>query len=346
MEGRINLINKKHVSQHNNFKLLILVMALTSLVVGAISIFSLYATAFDQHRLRLVETVKSQARLIEAIASYQAFNNGNPLDNNWQKPTLQQIKNAHSQFDGFGQTGEFALARLSGATIEFVLRHRDDDLDKPLTIPFAGNWAQPMRLALQNQSGTIIGLDYRGHSVLAAYEPVKLLNLGLVVKIDLAEIRAPFIRTGILSLAVGLLIILLASRLLFRIARPIGQHIEEQAETFRTLAETAREGIILIDVSGLIEYANPSAEIMFGHARGSLIGTSVNHLMPRSMSKQHNQFIKNYLHTGIGKIIGIGRQLIGQRKDGSHFPMYLSIGDINLKHTRLFAGVIVADKSI
>ncbi len=93
MEGRINLINKNRVSQQDNFKLLILIMALTSLVVGAISIFSLYATAFDQHRLRLVETVKSQARLIESIASYQAFDNNNPLDNDWQKTTLQQIKN-------------------------------------------------------------------------------------------------------------------------------------------------------------------------------------------------------------------------------------------------------------
>ncbi len=277
-------------------------MALTSLAIGAISIFSLYATAFDQHRLRLVETVKSQARLIEAIASYQAFDNGSPLDDDWQKPTLEQIKNAHSQFDGFGQTGEFALARLSGATIEFVLRHRDTDLDKPLTIPFEGNWAEPMRLALKNQSGTIIGLDYRGQFVLAAYEPVKLLNLGLVVKIDLAEIRAPFIRTGLLSLAAGLLIILLASRLLFRIARPIGQQIEQQAETFKTLAETAREGIILIDTSGLIEYANPSAEIMFGYAHGSLIGSAVNILMPKSMSRQHNQFIDNYLNTGIKKM--------------------------------------------
>jgi len=316
-------------------------MALTSLAVGAISIFSLYATAFDQHRLRLVETVNSQARLIESIASYQAFDNGNPLGHDWQKPTLQQIEFAHNQFDGFGQTGEFTLARLSGSNIEYLLRRRNADLGKPLTIPFKGKWAEPMRLALQGQSGTTIGLDYRGHSVLAAYEPVKLLDLGLVVKIDLAEIRAPFIRTGLISLAVGLLIILLASRLLFRIARPIGQQIEQQAETFKTLAETAREGIILIDVTGQIEYANPSAETMFGYLRGSLIGLSVNQLMTGSMSKQHNQFIENYLKTGIGRIIGSGRKLVGQRRDGSHFPMHLSIGDINLEHTRLFAGVIM-----
>ena len=329
------------VKQQNNFKLLILIMALTSLIVGAISIVSLYNTAIEQHRLRVVETVKSQARLIEAIASYQAFDTSNPGGSDWEKTTLQQIKNAYDQFDGFGETGEFALARLSDANIEFVLRHRYTDNHYPMTIPFAGNWAEPMRLALTNQSGIIIGLDYRGQPVLAAYEPIKLLNLGLVAKIDLAEIRAPFIRTGIISLIVGLLIIFIASRLFFRIATPIQQQIEQQAETFRTLAETAREGIILIDTHGTIEYANPSAEIMFCYARGSLIGTSVNRLMPASMGRQHNQFIKNYLASGIGKIIGTGRQLTGHRKDGSQFPMHLSIGDINLKHTRLFAGVIM-----
>jgi len=329
------------VNQPNNFKLLILIMALTSLIVGAISIFSLYTTAFDQHRLQLVDTVKNQARMIESIASYQAFENGSLLSNDWQKPTLQQIKNAHNQFDGFGQTGEFVLARLSGTTIDFLIRHRHADKDKPLTIPFAGNWAQPMRLALKNQSGTIIGLDYRGHSVLAAYEPVKLLNLGLVAKIDLAEIRAPFIRAGLISLATSLIIILLASRLLFRIARPIGQQIEQQAETFKTLAETAHEGIILIDTKGMIEYVNPSAETMFGYPHGSLAGSSVNQLMTESMSKQHDHYIQNYLNTGVGKIIGTGRKLAGQRKDGSHFPIHLSVGDINLKHTRLFAGVIM-----
>jgi len=316
-------------------------MAVTSLIVGAVSLTTLYATAFDQHRLSLVETVKSQARLIEAIASYQAFKDGNQLDNGWQKTTLQQIRNAHSQFKGFGTTGEFTLARRSGSLIEFVLRHRHSELETPLSIPYEGQWAEPMRLALANQSGTIIGLDYRGESVLAAYEPVDLLDLGLVAKIDLSEIRAPFIRTGLILLGVSVLIILLSSRLFFRIAQPIAQQIEQQAETFRTLAETAREGIILIDTQGLIQYANPSAEMMFGYARGSLIDQSVNGLMPRSMSKMHDSFIGNYMKTGVGKIIGTGRQLIAQRKDGSQFPMHLSIGDINLKHARLFAGVIM-----
>lgn len=329
------------VSQRKNFKLLILIMALTSLIVAAVSIASLYNTAVDQHRLRLIETVKSQARLIEAIASFNAFKNGSDFELGWQDTTLEQIKNAHSQFEGFGDTGEYALARLSGGNIEFVLSHRHFDLDKPKSIPYQGKWAEPMRRALDNMSGTMIGLDYRGVPVLAAYEPVALLNLGLVAKIDLSEIRTPFIHTGLIVLSLGIIIVLISSQLFFYIAEPIAQQIEQQAETFRTLAETAGEGIILINTDSLIQYVNPAVETMFGYARGELLGQNVNRLMPLATQKSHDQYINNYLESGIGKIIGIGRQLVGQCKNGHQFPMHLSIGDINLKHTRLFAGVIV-----
>ncbi len=315
-------------------------MALTSLTVGAISIAILYDTAIDQHRLRLVETVKSQARLIEAIASFNASKNSSSKDDDWQEITLQQIKSAHSQFKGFGETGEYALARLAEDQIIFVLSHRHSDLQTPQSIPFQGNWAEPMRQALVGRSGTMIGFDYRGKQVLAAYEPVAVLNLGLVAKTDLSEIRAPFIITGLISLGMGLLIILIASRLFFRIAEPIAQQIEQQAETFQTLAETSHEGIILIDIKGMIQYINPSAEAMFGYTKDVLPGQSVNRLMSHMMRKSHDHYIDDYLETGIGKIIGTGRQLIGQRKNGSQFPLHLSIGDINLKHTRLFAGVI------
>ena len=316
-------------------------MAITSLIVAAVSMISLYQTAIDQHRLRLTETVKSQARLIESIASFNAFKNGNAIPEDWQETTLQQIKRAHSQFQGFGSSGEFTLARKSGSQIEFVLSHRHFDLDTPRPIPFAGKWADPMRLALSGKSGTVIGLDYRGVPVVAAHEPIDVLELGLVAKIDLSEVRAPFIRAGLIALTVGALIVLLSSGLFFRITQPIAQKILQQAETFRTLAETSREGIILIDVKGRIEFINPSAEAMFGYRSEELIGGSVNELMPKSMARQHDQYIKNYLNTGIGQIIGTGRQLVGLKKDGTQFPLYLSIGDINLEHTHLFAGVIM-----
>lgn len=316
-------------------------MAITTLAVTAVSIASLYDAAFTQHRLRLGEAVQSQARLIEAIAQYASANQVNRKSPDWQKATLQQVTEAHRQFKGFGETGEYTLARQQGDNIVFELTHRHFDLDKPRPIPFAGKWAQATRLALMGQSGVMIGLDYRGVEVLAAFEPIHILNLGLVAKIDLSEIREPFIQASLIALAVALLAILISSTFFLRITQPMTRQIERQAETFRAVVDTTREGIILIDVKGIIQFVNPSAESLFRYAKGELIGKNVNLLMPSVHRAAHGHYIDQYLSSGVGKIIGTGRQLIGVRKDGSHFPMHLSIADIDLPQTRLFTGVIM-----
>ncbi len=315
-------------------------MAVTTIVVTSVSIAILYDAAFAQYRQQLIETVKSHARLIEAIGKFNIAQEERGLGVDWRAETLRQVADAHSQFEGFGETGEFTLAKKTGSKITFVLSHRNYDFDNPKSIPFAGNWAEPMRLALSGESGTIIGLDYRGQQVLAAFEPLGLLDLGLVVKIDLAEIRRPFVRAGFISIAVALLAILISSAIFSRITRPIAQKIEQQAETFRTLAETALEGIILIDTHGIIQFLNPAAETLFGYSPGELLGSSINRLIPVPHRDAHDQYISRYLKTGIARIIGTGRQLTGLRKDGALFPIRLSVGDIHLEHTHLFTGVI------
>lgn len=316
-------------------------MATAALLVSAISIFSLYTTAIEQHRLRLQDTVKSQARLIEAIAE---FNNPGATESDphpARQAALDQVAAAHRAFEGFGESGEFVLAQREGDVIQFVLSQRHAGEVSPQQIPFEGRWAEPMRRALSGDSGTTIGLDFRGVEVLAAYEPVSSLDLGLVAKIDTGEIRKPFIFAGLLALALTVLVIFIASRLFFRVSRKIEHIFNEQAETFITLAETTRESIIIATTTGIIEYANPAAERLFGYKRGELTNASVKCLMPREQSVQHDGYMQRYLQTGFARIIGSGRQLVATRKDGSRFPIYLSIGDIRTSNARRFAGVIV-----
>ena len=316
-------------------------MAAATLLVSAISIVSLYNTGIEQHRLQLVETVKSQARLIEAIAQ---FDNKDNLDNEpglAREATLEKVSAAHSEFEGFGESGEFTLARRDGEQIVFVLSRRHMQAQTPQPIPFNGEWAEPMRQALSGKSGVLTGLDYRGVEVLAAYEPISILDLGLVAKIDTSEIRRPFIQAGIIAISVAMLVIFVASRLFFRISRPIEQAIDQQTETLQILAETSREGIIIANTAGVIQFVNPAIENLFGYSRRELIGDSVKRLMPREYSLVHDDYMKNYLQTGVAKIIGTGRQLTAMRKDGTRFPIYLSIGDIKTRHARLFAGVIM-----
>lgn len=316
-------------------------MAAAALLVSGISLISLYRVAIDQHSLRLVETVKSQARLIEAIAQFENLEDVDRSPESVLQATLEKVEAAYQEFEGFGVSGEFVLARRQGNHINFVLSHRHGQSQPPGPIPFEGLWAEPMQRALQGRSGIMTGLDYRGIEVLAAYEPVSILELGLIAKLDTREIRRPFINAALLALAVTILVIFIASRLFFRVSRPIEHVIDQQSETFRTLAETAREGIIIASTTGFIEYVNPAAERLFGYRPKELIGASVKCLMPREQSAAHDGYLQRYLQTGFPRIIGTGRQLIGVRKNGSRFPIYLSIGDIRTNHARLFAGVIL-----
>jgi PAS domain S-box-containing protein len=329
------------VIQNQPFNQLFLIMAAATLLVSAISIVSLYRTAIDQHRLRLVETVNSQARLIEAIAKFDSQHSDDDHPQGAWAATLDQVAAAHRQFKGFGDTGEFVLARRDDKQIDFVLSRRHEQSLTPQSIPFDGEWAEPMRQVLSGKSGVLTGLDYRGVEVLAAFEPVSILDLGLVAKIDISEIRKPYINAGIIAISVSMLVIFIASRLFLRISRPLEQAMDQQAETFQTLAETSREGIVIASTTGIIQFINPAIEKLFGYSRGELIGETVKRLMPPEQSLAHDGYMKNYLHTGFAKIIGKGRQLTAMRKDGKRFPIYLSIGDIKTKHARLFAAVIV-----
>jgi two-component system sensor kinase FixL len=170
---------------------------------------------------------------------------------------------------------------------------------------------------------------------------LELVDTGLIEEIDLNKIQAPFFLASGIAVAATLFVVMLASVIYFRITQPLAQKIEQQAETFHTLAKTAHEAIFLIDIHGIIQFVNPAAEILFGYACKELPGKNIKQLMPSPHREKHDDYIKNYLKTGIKKIIGSGRQLLGQRKDASQFPMYLSVGEIQLKHTHLFAGLIM-----
>jgi hypothetical protein len=152
------------MSERKRIILLICIMATACLTVGGIAIFLLYRTAFEEERARLVETAQSHARLIEAVARFDAiYSKDYPAGP--EKATLSQIADAHEHYRGFGKTGEFTLARHEKDHIVFLLSHRHLDLQSPKPVLFRSPLAEPMRRALSGLSGTVLGLDYRGQII-------------------------------------------------------------------------------------------------------------------------------------------------------------------------------------
>ena len=114
----------------------------------------------------------------------------------------------------------------------------------------------------------------------------------------------------------------------------------DQALTTQAILDGASDAIVTVNVHGIIESFNMAAERIFGYQAQEVIGRNVNILMPSPYCEEHDGYLHNYLETGIAQIIGIGREVFGLRKDGTQFPMYLSISDVKLGDRRLFTGIM------
>jgi PAS domain S-box-containing protein len=106
------------------------------------------------------------------------------------------------------------------------------------------------------------------------------------------------------------------------------------------LLEAAVDGIISIDERGVIQTINPAAERMFGYAQEEAVGQNVKLLMPSPYREEHDAYIGRYLATGEKRIIGIGREVVGRRKDGTTFPLDLSVAEARLENGRVFVGIL------
>jgi PAS domain S-box-containing protein len=118
------------------------------------------------------------------------------------------------------------------------------------------------------------------------------------------------------------------------------QRLRESETRNRAILEAAVDGIITIGEDGIIHSANSAAERIFGYRTAEIVGRNVSMLMPDPDRSAHDRYLRNYLTTGRAKIIGIGREVTGLRKDGSTFPMDLAVGESVVDGHRIFAGMV------
>jgi len=116
--------------------------------------------------------------------------------------------------------------------------------------------------------------------------------------------------------------------------------LPEREALLRAILETSPDGLITIDEYGTIQSFNPAAERMFGYDAVEVIGRNVSCLMPSPYREGHDGYLERFLRTGERRIIGIGREVLGQRKDGTIFPLELAVGEVKAAGRRLFAGFI------
>jgi PAS domain S-box-containing protein len=282
--------------QHNGFPLKlgkgprrrisiqILALVLVAVVVGGVALFLEYRTGIEQQRARLSEFALSQARLIEEITAHhlEVFRSSAPADSvsgseEAFQITLNELRRAHGQFQGFGETGEFTLATREGDQMVFLLSHRHEEVEQGASLSMGDSLGEPMAAALSGRSGTMVGTDYRGSKVLAAFEPVSVAGstVGVVAKMDYAEVRRPFLNVLWSVGLVGALVIFVGSLALYRLGEPLIQRLEESELRFRRFFEDSQEAMVLSSPDGKVMEANLAALEFFGMAREEMIGRDV-----------------------------------------------------------------------
>ena len=109
---------------------------------------------------------------------------------------------------------------------------------------------------------------------------------------------------------------------------------------YRAVVETAVDGIITIDPRGIVESLNLAAETLFRVRAADIVGKNVSELMPAPYREEHDGYLHHYLETGNRKIIGIGREVVGKRGDGTTFPIDLAVSELTISGKRMFTGIV------
>ncbi len=133
------------------------------------------------------------------------------------------------------------------------------------------------------------------------------------------------------------------------IARKVGHIMARQTLTaelrasrdgLQAVLDSAADGIVTISERGIVLSFNAAAEGIFGWTAEEVIGRNVSMLMPADIARRHDGFLQRYTDGGEPRIVGIGREVTGQRKDGTTFPLHLAVGDVALQGRRIFTGVV------
>ncbi|MEX1080969.1 MAG: EAL domain-containing protein [Halofilum sp. (in: g-proteobacteria)] len=243
------------------------------LVAVACSTYLLYQSALDEERARLLDLVRSQAVLIETItgdanaSTQERYDRIIPV----VESDLDLVQAALARFNGLGEAGEFVIGRREGDRVMLAAgRHMAST--EPVAVSIGSERAQAMQRALGSEAGTLIGPDYDGLRVLAAFAPLQGLDRGLVAKIPMPEIRAPFVRTGLVSAGLGLVLGLVGGAVYLKQTTPLWRRLRRREREYAILLANLPGMVFRCrnDADWTMEFVSSGAREMAGFEPGDL----------------------------------------------------------------------------
>ncbi len=304
-------------------RIIFLVIALLLLSLTAIGFSNsvLYRIALGQAGEMLGYASKSHALFLEYSIRHQkeeAGRTGVPFD---IKDALSLYRQQLESGIVFGETGESVIARREGDMIRFFVNNRQKNSSSPIIIPFdSGETAIPMRLALSGKSGTVIAQDYRDIKVLAAYEPLPSMNnLAIVTKMDLVEIREPFIK-GAWRLFLFIFIVIVGGVLIYlKAITPMIPLLMESEERLMTLINGIDESLLFLDTAGKVLLVNEVAAKRMNRSSSDLIGRDIFSLFLPGIAATRRRKFGEAVETGMA--VHFEDERNGRHYHNSFFPV-------------------------
>ncbi|MGN7611955.1 sensor histidine kinase [Magnetococcales bacterium HHB-1] len=235
-----------------------------TLIVATVAMILLYKAIFDQHHTRLIAKAKGEARLMESIARHELIM-GRSYSHQTASNAVQHIfLEAHRHFTPGSDSEETYIVQRQEGKISFVLRHNRHGLSQPASIAYNAPFAEPFRRALNGESGLWQGQDQQGNDLLMAYEPVELLKLAILVKMDHHEIFLPFLHTVPVTLILIFFVILIGILFIDRLFKNVLHRTQDQITEAEAIIAASPVPLAIFRASdGLMLYANDVAKTLF-----------------------------------------------------------------------------------
>ncbi len=319
-----------------------IVLMLTAFILS-LSVFVFiwfYFKAFEDEKDRLTYLSRVHVHHLEAMNQLTPGWDEGAMPQEFFANRIQQLFDSLKDQHHFGQTGEVLLVRrhenggqgFSGPPLGHSL------ISQPLLLP--GQSPSPYQLYLSGESRTQIFPDSRGHMVLAAYQPLAGFPLGVIAKINIQEIQFPYFLVGgaIGLLEVGIMVVV--GFILVRGNNATRQHVPEDRENIRTVVASAGEGIVTFNDCGKIETFNEAAEAMFSWQASEVIGMPFRNLIISPEQDVWDIFVLSYRQSRVKRIGGLQKDFNARRKDGTIFPLSLTLTEVPLAGQRLFTALL------
>lgn len=239
------------------------------LAVVIITTQQLYQAALQQAKERLRETIHTQARLMESIALFAQQGESLPLSPQVEQAVLTQFREAYLTQQNIDHIAPFTVAKQNGESIQLIFDQQLSVTTQRDSIVKQQPNSQSliaMQLALKGESGTLMTENWKGESILVAYEPVAHLNYGMIDTINLSELRKPFIHTSFVSITTGLILILAGIIYFHLITNRLIDRLHRSEYRIRLLLNSTAEGVFGINLKGNATFANTSCLTLLGYS--------------------------------------------------------------------------------